>query len=199
MCYLDSTCLQSRRQRQRRLTQRGLQQFFHLGLAQSPRDRKLRNQHMPGSRQHLLFAERKGFLSLQYQQRLQNFGDLEQAAVAHLVRIFLEPVFPIALALADPGRQETKHPHHLAIASNLSQSDLLDMRKRNHHGHAIKGEAKEIKTLRLGPERSRADVLYSADPVVGINDLLTNLEQDHTGTEKTTGCYLPYGIQETRC
>src|ERR1700693_4244749 len=83
-----------------------LQHADGIEFGEAARNGELGDQHVAGAFQHFLFAKRQRLFRLQYQQSLQDFGDLEQAAVPHLVRVFLVAVLPVGLALRVAFGQE---------------------------------------------------------------------------------------------
>src|SRR5215469_4844037 len=128
---------------------------------------------MPRPVKHLLLPEGERLLRLQDQQALEDFGNRQQAPVAHLFAVFFEPVFPIRITPAAAFGQETQYARKFAVAGDLAQPQLAYMREGHHHRQTVIGKPEQIVTFELTCEDAAADVFYGRYPVVGIDQLLT--------------------------
>jgi len=77
---------------------------------------------------------------LENQQGLQDFGNLQKVALLHFFRIFLEAIFPILLALAAVFAKILDHTGQLSIACDLTQANMIGMRKWDHHSQTASRE-----------------------------------------------------------
>src|SRR5579864_8318973 len=148
---------------------------------------KLCDQHVAGAVQHFLFAEREGLGGLKDQQAFEDLGYGEEAAVAHLLGVFAEAVFPILVATAAALAQVVEHAHHFSVASDFAQTQIADVRERDHDGQTVVGEAQQIEALEVAGKRAAAYILDRGDPMIGVNYLLTDLEShSRTLTQRGT-------------
>src|SRR5208283_5520716 len=62
--------------------------------------RQLADQQVTGAFQHFLFPETEWLALSEEKEAFQDYGNVEEGTGSHLVRIFLEPVFPVGVVLA---------------------------------------------------------------------------------------------------
>src|SRR5262249_9606195 len=87
-----------------------------------------------------------------------------------------EAIFPIALLAAHAFGQIRDHSGDLAVPRHTAQTEFLHVRERNHNGQAVVCEAEQVESLEMAGKGPSADVLDGRNTVVGVNDLLTDLE-----------------------
>src|SRR5207253_3554391 len=69
---------------------------------------------------------------------------------------------------------------HLAVSHYSAQSDGSCVLERNHDFQAAGFDLEEVKALDAGAYGSTADLLNYSDAMVGIDDLITDLEANNT-------------------
>src|SRR5882724_12740402 len=104
---------------------------------QISRNGEFGDQHVARTVEHLLLAERKRLVELLNQQALHHLCNVEKAPRLHLFRVFPKAILPVRTALATPAGEEFKDPCHFAVLGDFAQSDILDVRERNHYGEAV--------------------------------------------------------------
>src|SRR5471030_617865 len=136
-----------RRQSQTRLGQGPLHHAERMNLGRVARDRDFRNQHVPGTVQHLFLTERERLVEVQLQKRFADLGGLEQISALHLLGIFLKTHFPIRVVQTETVGQERKNARNLPVLRDSPQSNIGRVGKRNQHSHTVAPEPQKIEFL----------------------------------------------------
>src|SRR6202050_5883920 len=83
-------------------------------------------------------------------------------------------------------RKERQYARDCPVFRDSSETDVGGVGKRHHHRHGLTTEAQQIELLKGRAERTNTDVLYSPDPLVGVDHFIANLKCHHTVTLTTT-------------
>jgi hypothetical protein len=150
--------------------------FFHLRFVAIARHGEFADDEVAGALQHLLFAKRKRFGLVQRDQALEDTGDLEQRTGAHAVGIFLEAVFPVAVAAIFVYGQDVQNFLDFSIADYTAQTYAAGILARYHHLEAARFDVKEVKPFDCGTYRAAADLLDNPNAVIGIDNLVTDVK-----------------------
>src|SRR5262249_10766780 len=105
----------------------------------------------------------------------------------HLFGILFESDFPIRAARTITVREIGEHARNLAIFSYTPEPNIRCIGEGNENGHAIAAETKKIEALAGGSKVPGADVLYSANSLIGIDYFVTDLKI-HTGSPTNHRC-----------
>ena len=115
------------------------------------------------------------------EQSLENFGGLQQTAALHLLGVFFKPHLPIGVQATGSVGKIGKDTRDLPGFGDPAKTNVGCVGKRDQHRYAVVTESEQIKPLEDGPKGPGADVLDRPNPLVGIHDLITDLE-GHTGS-----------------
>src|SRR5208337_3107605 len=107
---------------------------------------------------------------------LQHHSHVCQRPGAHAIRILLKPVFPIGRIDAFAPGEIIHDLLHLAVAHHRTHADAVDVGERHHHFQAAGCDLQQVELFDRGSHGPAADLFNNADAVVGVYDLLTNLE-----------------------
>src|SRR5689334_19990 len=77
-------------------------------------------------------------------------------------------------------RKKRKNPRDFAIFGHPSQPDIGRVCEWHQHGHAVTSKAQKIEFFESGTEGASADVFYGSNPLIRIDDFVTDLK-GHTG------------------
>ena len=109
-------------------------------------------------------------------QAFKHSGDLEQGAGAHAVGVLFEAVFPVGGAEVVGDGEKVENLLHLAVANHAANADAAHVVAGHHHLKAAGFDVEQIELFHRGADGAAADLLDNADPVVGIDDLVANVE-----------------------
>src|SRR5271165_4489738 len=182
------------REAQLAFRQRFIKEVFDFGLFTVLGHRQFDDQQVTGAFQHFLFPETEWLALSEEKEAFQDYGNVEEGTGPHLVRIFLEPVFPVGVVLAFAIGEEIYDLLHLAIANYFSEADAANVVERHHHLQAAGFDFEKVEPLDLGADRSTVDLLDYAYPVGGINDFVSDAKGQAMHEGRTTAPRAPSGI-----
>ena len=160
--------------------QRLVQDFLNFGLFGVARHGQLSDQEVACTLQHLFFAEGKRLLFSQQEQALEHHRDFQQRAGAHLVRVFLEPIFPVLVVIAFTVAQKGQDFVDFTVLHHRPQSHGTYVIKGDFHFQGAGFDFKEVKLLNDGADCATADLLNYSDAMIGINNLVADLKAQLT-------------------
>src|SRR6185369_11042632 len=99
--------------------------------------RQFRDEKEPSSIQHSLFAEREWLYPREINQIFKDFSYMKNRTGAHLLRIFLEAVFPILLSEKLITAKKRKELFDVTAIDDLSKSDVTGICCWNHHEDVV--------------------------------------------------------------
>src|SRR5262249_30224644 len=111
--------------------------ILHLEFFQVHNRRKLRNEEEAGAIQHPFFTERQRLDAAQIDEVLKNLSDMKYRPGAHLFRIFLESIFPVALCEELVAREEGQKMVDVFLLDDLPKSDIAGVCGRYHDEDVI--------------------------------------------------------------
>jgi len=107
---------------------------------------------------------------------LEDHGDLEQAARPHLVRVLLEAALPVRQLLDLAVAEEIEDLADVGGADHGAKAHTVGVLLGNPHA-GIVGEDTELVEADLATvDGPRLDALHDANSVIGVDNLLANLE-----------------------
>jgi hypothetical protein len=109
-------------------------------------------------------------------QAFEDAGDFEERASTHALGVFLEAVFPVAVAAVFSDRQGIENLLDFPVANDSAQSDAAGVLTWNHDFKAAGFDMKKIEPLDRGADRAAADLFNNSNPVIGIDDLIADVE-----------------------
>src|ERR1700733_34182 len=113
---------------------------------------------------------------MQSDQALQDAGYLEQRTRAHAVRVFLEAVFPVPVASVLANGKTVQHLLDFAVANHSPQAYATRVLAGHHYLQAAGLNVEKIKLLDGRADGSTADLFNDADTMVGIDNLVADVE-----------------------
>src|SRR4051812_48339056 len=113
---------------------------------------------------------------MQGEQALQDASGLKQGAGAHLVRVFLEAVFPVRVAVNVIAAEEVDDLLNFAVADHPSQANVVGVCEWNHDLKATGFDLEKVEFFNVRADGAAGDLLDYAYPVVGINHFIAHLE-----------------------
>jgi len=175
---MPELCLEfaSFRKAQLALGQCGREEFFDLRLFAVACHCQLADQQIAGALQHFLLPERKWLRLVERDQALQHACHFDQGTSAHAVRVFFEPVFPVAAPVCLAQRQKIDHLLDLAVPDHSSKADASRVIARDHDLQAAGLDVEQIEPFDRSANGSAADLLDDSYSMVGIDDFVTNVE-----------------------
>src|SRR5579863_3738744 len=165
-----------------------IEKFLDLRFFAVARHRQFADQQVAGAFEHLFFAKGKRLRLMKGDKALENSGDLEERAGPHTVGVFFEAVFPVGGAEVVGDGKEIQNFLHLAVADDTANADAANVVARHHHLETAGLNVEEVELFHRSANRTAADLFDNADPVVGIDDLVANVEiQVRTVHKKAPG------------
>ncbi len=137
---------------------------------------KFRNYQIAGTLQHSLFAERERLNLAEITKMLEHIGDFEDVAGSHLVRKILEPIFPVAGGCREIVCEGLKERLAFARGYRAPKTDLNSIGNGNQNEGIGCGKSKRVKRKRNCSDLLLFDLFDCADPVIGVNNFLADLE-----------------------
>src|SRR5271166_1588030 len=162
------------RESQLALGKRPVQHVFYHRFFGVPRHRQLADQQVARPFEHFLFAEAKRLGLGQEKQAFQDNGHIEEGPGSHLVRIFLEPVFPIGSVFTLTVTQELDDLLHFAVAHDASKTNGLDVVEWHHDLQAAGFDLEQVELLDLGADCPAADLFDDTYPMVRVDDFVSD-------------------------
>src|SRR5690349_15977698 len=120
------------------------------------------------------------------QKALQNLGGLQQVAALHSVAVFLIANLPIRVDRAPAVGKVGENPRDLAVPGHPPQPDIGGVRKRHQYGHAVAAEPQQVELLKSRSKRPGTDILNDPDPLIRIDDFVSDAKRQHTGPPTST-------------
>jgi len=151
------------------------EQFFDLGFFAVAGHGQFADQQVTGAFQHLLLAERQRLGLVEGDQALEDSRDFDQGAGAHAVGIFLEAVFPVGGAEVFGDREEVDNLLYFAVADHAANAHAPHIVAGHHHFEAAGFYIEQVKLFDGGADGPAADLLDNPHPVVGIDDLVADV------------------------
>src|SRR5205823_2205840 len=112
------------------------------------------------------------------------FQDLRyshQVAALHFVRILFEADLPVWVGRANSSGKIRQDARDLPVFGNPAQTDIGDVRKRHHYGHAVIAKAEKVEPFERGSERASTNILNGSNALVGIDYFVADLERHFYG------------------
>src|SRR5215472_11729198 len=150
--------------------------LLDLGFLAITRHGQLAHQQVTRPFEHLLLAKGEWLGLMQRDQVLQYVSHFEQRPGTHALGILFEAVLPVAVAVALGNREQVKHLLDLSIANNPAQPDAAGVIARYHHLEATGLDVQEVEPFDRRAHRPAADLFNDSNTMVGINDLIANVE-----------------------
>jgi hypothetical protein len=146
------------------------------------------DEEVAGALKHLLLAEGKRLGLVEGDQALEDSGNFEQRAGAHAVGILLEAVFPVGGAEVFGDGEKIENLLHLAVANHAANADAADVVAGDHDLETAGLDVEEIELFHRGADGAAADLFDDTHPVVGVDDLVADVEiQIRTTHKKAPG------------
>ena len=113
---------------------------------------------------------------MQSDQALQDAGYLEQGTGAHAVGVFLEAVFPVAIAAVFAHGKTVQNLLDFSVANHPTQAYAAGVLAGHHYFETAGFYVEKIKLFDRRPDGPAADLFNDADAMVGIDNLVANVE-----------------------
>ena len=152
------------------------QHIFNRWLFQVLRHGEFADKQIPGSFQHLLFPKGKRLGLVQHEKAFQDRGYFQERTGPHLFGILLEPVFPIGTVSTVSVGQKFQNFLNFPVFHNPPQPYAVDIVERHHNLEAAGLNLQKVELLDRLTKSAAADLLDNADAVIGVNDLVTYVE-----------------------
>ena len=109
-------------------------------------------------------------------QAFQDAGYFEQRAGAHAVGVFFETVFPVGGGEIFGDGEEVENLLNFAVANYAANAHAAGVVAGHHDLEAAGFDVEEIELFHRGSDGAAADLLDYAYAVVGIHDLVADVE-----------------------
>src|ERR1700721_3464049 len=113
---------------------------------------------------------------MQSDQALEDSRNFEQRTTAHGIRVFFETILPVTIAAIFGKGKSVQHFLNFAVANYAPQTYAACVLAGNHHFEAAGFDVKEEKLLNRWPHSARANFLNTPDSMIGIDNLIANVE-----------------------
>src|SRR5436309_6961045 len=109
-------------------------------------------------------------------QALEYLDDLLDLSSAHFLGVFLVATLPVPLEI-DPGiAQQRQHSLDVPLRQDGAQANRARVGHGNHHRAVVREDAERVVGFSVSSYMLLKDVLDDSDAMVGINDLVADLE-----------------------
>ena len=116
------------------------------------------------------------FGTAQQREAFQHIRHVVDRAGPHLVRVVFESTLPVLVVVDFSVAERVEQPFDLFIADGTTQADAVDVVDRHEHGRFVGNDAKMIETAGGTEDGFLFDTRDDAEPLVGVNDLVSDLE-----------------------
>src|SRR5579863_9597747 len=151
-------------------------EFFDLRLFAVAGHRQFADQEVAGALEHLFLAERKRLGLMQGNQVFQHSSHFKQGSGPHPVGILFEAVLPVAIAAIFGDGEQIQHLLHFAVPNHAAQAYAARILTRDHHLEAAGLDVQKVELFDRRTYRPAADLFNDTDTVVGIDDLVADVE-----------------------
>jgi hypothetical protein len=124
---------------------------------------------------------------VQSDEALEDSGDLKKGTGAHTIGIFFETIFPVGSAEVIGNREKIENLLYFAIAHDPPNAHASNVVTRHHYLEATGLDVEEIELFYRGADRAAADLLDNTHAMIGIDDLVADVEVQITVHKKAPG------------
>ena len=156
--------------------ERLLDAVFDVGHGHAHDLGHFRDDERLGAIEHALFAEREALGLRQERQALEHVGHVVDRAGAHLVGVVLEAALPVLVIVDLAVAEQMEQPFDLFVGNRAPQADVVDVDHGHEHRRLVRDDAEMEKSAGRAEDRLLLDLLYNAETVVRVNDLVANLK-----------------------
>src|SRR5262245_15154291 len=124
--------------------ERPFHSVFDRGRRFTHHFRDLGNDEEFGSIEHTFFAKREALRLREKRKALEHISHFVDRAAAHLVRVVLEPAFPILVIVDLPVPQQPEETFYFSVADGPPEPNAVNVGKRNEHDSLVRDDPQMV-------------------------------------------------------
>src|SRR5450631_1424132 len=113
---------------------------------------------------------------MQSDQAFQDAGHFQQRAGTHALGVFLEAVFPVAVASVFADGKGVQDLLDFAVANHTAQANAAGVLAGYHYFEAAGFDVEEVEPLNGRADGAAADLFNHPNAVIGIHNLVADVE-----------------------
>ena len=133
--------------------------------------------------EHALLAEGQVLRAREERQALEHLDDVVDRPGPHPIRVVLEASLPVLVVVDLAVAQQREETFDLLVADGAPEADAVDVVDGNEHRGLVRNHSKMVETAGGAQDGFGFDALHDSEPMIWVNDLVTNLKCHVSPTE----------------